>query len=281
MSQNWMCRVDARERWSSRSMIVKRWFVKEVFDPDAGPICEIETDGVSRSQSGQDLRLYHNRPAGQPDFGMIRRFYVQEGSEIGPTGNLFEFVGTSRMGDTPGTRGAPLHTSAKLRLTRRERYPLIFLNYRRDDADAYAGRLHEVFMQEFGEDEVFLAEFSIRPGEAWNWTIQQAVVHARVMVTLIGRRWLALSDGDKRRIDLPHDIVRREIVGAMDRGITVVPVLLPEATIPRADDFDLDDELAFLPQLQFHKLAAVRHWKADVKALIDTLRQHLQCPPLS
>ena len=130
-------------------------------------------------------------------------------------------------------------------------------------------------MQEFAEDDIFLAEFSLRPGEAWDWTIQQAVFHAHVMVVLIGRHWLSQRDG-KRRIDSPDDIVRREIVGALDCGIHIVPLLLPEAGIPGADEFGSDDDLSVLPLLQFHRLGGARHWKNDVKEIVAILRQYLR-----
>jgi hypothetical protein len=51
-------------------------------------------------------------------------------------------------------------------------------------------------------------------------------------------------------------------------------VLLPEATIPQ--EFDHEHELRFLPQLQFHRLAGARHWKADLAELIRTIKSHLE-----
>ncbi len=249
-------------------MILKRWHVQKWFDPNNGPICDIEVDGVARS--------IHYWPFGRrlakEDCGSIYHFFVAEGSEIGPWGHLFEYTDGSLVSPT-SARPAPLHALARLRLVRRERYPNIFISYRREDADAYAGRLHEVLAQEFGAEEVFLAEFSIRGGEVWDWTIQQAIAHAQVVLALVGRQWLTLKTGDIRRIDDPQDLVRREMVGALNRGTPVVPVLLPEASIPRG--FDWHHELHLLPQLQFHRIAGPRHWKADVDDLIVTIRQHL------
>ena len=59
----------------------------------------------------------------------------------------------------------------------------------------YAGRLHEALGATFGPDEILMDEFSIRAGEHWAWTIQQAVAHARVLVALIGPKWLTIEDG--------------------------------------------------------------------------------------
>jgi TIR domain len=199
-------RVNPRDRWGAQSMILRRWLVGEVFDPEAGPACEIERDGTVSHIWCRHAVLYDNRATGQHDFGLIRRLHVREGSEIGPSGDLFEFEGTARLHRPETLATVPFHSAAHIRLTRRERYPSVFLNYRRDDADAYAGRLHEVLVREFGENEIFLDEFSVLPGEEWGWTIQQAVVHARVMVTLIGRQWLAVRNGDVRRIDMPDEL---------------------------------------------------------------------------
>jgi hypothetical protein len=248
-------------------MILRRWLTDRVFDPNE-PVCEIEVDGVTRLIPGTHSRF------GPEDWGVIYRFFVEEGNEIGVFGGLFEFSDVPKGFKAPGR--APLHSAAKLKLLRRDRYPRIFLNYRREDSDAYAGRLHEVLAQEFGKDEVFMAEFDIRPGEVWDWTIQQAVTHGRVVLALVGRQWLTVTDSNnRRRIDDQHDLVRREIVAAMDRGTPLLPVLLPEAALPRSSDFDWQHELQLLPQIQFHRLTGTRHWAADVADLISAIREHL------
>jgi TIR domain len=249
-------------------MILKSWLASRSFDPKK-PLCEIEVDGNVRTIDGHHSRF-------QPgDAGYIYHSFVAEGDEIGPDGHLFEFSDMFTLQDVGKKGPIPLHGSAKLKRARRDRYPKIFINYRRDDADAYAGRLHEALSNEFGEDEVFLAEFSIRGGEIWDWTIQQAVAHTQVMLALVGPRWLQKESEGKRRIDSPTDVVRREIVGALDRGTTVVPVLLPEAVLPSSNDFEWNDPLRVLPSVQFHRLGGVRHWKADVATLLTTIKGHL------
>lgn len=267
--------VDVRERWASRSMILKRWLVRKTFDP-AEPVCEMEIDGVTQLTNGRQARL------AEDEAGSIYRFFVAEGREVGPWGHLLEFTEIPKRPTRPDVHTSlaaplpPLHASANLNLVRRPTYPKIFLSYRRDDADAYAGRLHEVLAGEFGEEEVFMAEFSIRGGEVWDWTIQQAVVHASVVLALIGQRWMTVTDaGGQLRIKSERDLVRREIVAAMDRGTTVIPVLLPDATIPSDRDFDWNDVLRLLPQLQMHRFTGARNWKADVQELIRTIQLSL------
>lgn len=48
--------VDTRERWASRSMVLKRWLVRRRFDPSE-PVCEVQVDGVTRMITGEQSRL--------------------------------------------------------------------------------------------------------------------------------------------------------------------------------------------------------------------------------
>lgn len=128
-------------------------------------------------------------------------------------------------------------------------------------------------MRTFGVDDVFMDQFSIRPGEPFPWAIQQSVAHCKVVVVMIGQKWLTVQDHlGKRRLDYPYDYVRREITAGLDRRTRVVPVLLPGVSLPNATD--LPDEMHGLELLQMLDLTA-RHWQADVELLIEGIREGL------
>jgi len=252
----------ARERWAARSVVIKKWLAKGGFRP-RDPICQIEVDGVEAT--------FHDNQLDEADVAKIYWYFVDVGQEVGAWGTLLEFFETGRFNEHAET---PLHRSARRRLVRRPRYPRIFINYRRDDADASAGRLHETLVRTFGRDEVFMDQFSIRPGEVFSWTIQQAVAHADVVVSLMGPRWWTLKDQfDKPRIDSERDYVRRELVAALDRGIPLLPVLVNGASFPDSSS-RYDQELYGLEDLQFHELSP-RHWEPDVEELLGSIREHL------
>lgn len=252
-----------RERWAAREMVVKTWF-KQAGERTAfgEPICELTVDG-------RPMIIAHEDPVERMDVWGIYRHFMNTGDEVGPWGELFEFS------DTGSIPLGPLHDGAPRRFNyrRRESYPLIFLNYRRQDSEAYAGRLHEVLSRQFGLDQVFMDQFSVRGGEVAPWTIQQAVAHCRVVIALIGPNYLPV-DLTKRSFDHLHDYVRREITAALDRGTTIVPVLLPGASVTTLTA-NLPAEMRGLELYQMLELS-VRHWQAGVDDIVDAIASEVR-----
>lgn len=167
----------------------------------------------------------------------------------------------------------PRHINARREeYRRRAAYPQIFVNYRRDDTEAYAGRLHDNLARVFSPEQVFVDQFSIEPGELWDWTIQQAAVHCAAMLVLIGPRWLAVDNSGRSRLQNERDSVHREIAAALDRNTTVIPVILQGGTIPVTEQLPYD--MQGLERLQALKLTS-GHWEADVQILVAALQRQL------
>jgi hypothetical protein len=136
---------------------------------------------------------------------------------------------------------------------------MIFINYRTDDGDFAAVLIDRHLSEVFGGDRVFLASRSIPAGMDFDKEIESRLADCVVVLAVIGSRWLDVCDGDGvRRLDLPGDWVRRELVLARRWGITVIPVFL-DAT-PRLDAARLPGELAGLDAAQYCRL---RHRNAD------------------
>ena len=86
---------------------------------------------------------------------------------------------------------------------------------------------------------------------------------------MIGPKWLTVKDNHGvRRLDSEVDLVRREVVAALDRGIAVIPVLLPGASVPTREL--LPAGMEGLTELQMLELS-VRHWEADVHELLGEM----------
>jgi TIR domain len=253
-------RLNVRERWAARSVTVENWFKKpgDVFKA-GDEVVRVNIDGQSR------VLTYR----GEDTCGVYRH-YVREGSEVGPWGYLLEH--TDVAASCEKFVSSRTFEAAPMVFRRRDRYPKVFLSYRKQDADAYAGRLHEVLAAAFGRDEVFMDMFSIRGGEIFSWTIQQAVAHADVVVALIGPKWFSVADSQGRpRLENEWDFVRRELSAARDRGTTILPVLLPGAVIPENQTLWKYDELSALTDLQMSELSA-RHWDVDVAQIVTDIR---------
>jgi hypothetical protein len=149
----------------------------------------------------------------------------------------------------------------------------VFINYRRDDSTGHAGRLFDRLSSRF-PDRVFMDIDTIEPGIDFVDTIEHAVGCCEVLIVMIGRDWLFLTDATgRRRLENPSDFVRLEIALALERNIRVIPVLVEGAAMPRPED--LPPELARLTRRNAIELSEAR-WVFDVDRLIQTIEGVLQ-----
>ena len=149
----------------------------------------------------------------------------------------------------------------------------IFISYRRDDTEGYAGRLFRDLRERFGKDAVFMDVAGIDPGRDFRRVIEEQVASCGVLLALIGKAWLTVADeAGKRRLDDPNDFVRLETASALKRDIPVVPVLVQQAEMPRAEH--LPDGLK---DLAFRNSVELTHarWESDVELLIAALSRYV------
>jgi tetratricopeptide (TPR) repeat protein len=135
----------------------------------------------------------------------------------------------------------------------------VFINYRGEDSYSYGALLHAELSHRFGPNQVFLDSESIPAGADYVEQLLRRVRQARVVLAVIGSRWLTAAGPGGRRIDDPDDWIRRELMEAFAAGLRVIPVLTDDADMPTAAD--LPDELALLARCQFRRL---RHRDASV-----------------
>jgi hypothetical protein len=150
----------------------------------------------------------------------------------------------------------------------------IFISYRRDEAVAYAGWLAEKLGDHFGQNQIFRDIGSIEPGIDFMEAIQRELDTCEVMLVLIGRTWLTVTDiTGRQRLRDPEDYVRLEIAAGLAQSSTrVVPVLLQGALMPRMDE--LPDNLARLAHRNACELRDTS-WDIDLKQLIAFLERVL------
>lgn len=147
----------------------------------------------------------------------------------------------------------------------------IFISYRRDDTEGYAGRLYDRLRQHFGSENLFMDIGTLKPGQDFVVAIEEAVSSCDVLIALIGERWLGITDEEgRRRLDNPQDFVRLEIGTALKREVWVVPMLVRGVNMPRT--VDLPDDLAKLARRQALTVDA-EHFHADMDRLIETIEE--------
>lgn len=111
----------------------------------------------------------------------------------------------------------------------------IFICYRRDDAEGYAGRIYDRLHARF-PGRVFMDVTGINPGADFSRVIQDTVGSCHVLLAIIGKQWLTIADSTtKPRIQRDDDYVRHEIATALYRNIAVIPVLVRDAKMPGSD----------------------------------------------
>jgi hypothetical protein len=109
----------------------------------------------------------------------------------------------------------------------------IFINYRGEDSETAATLLDRELATQFGSDHVFLDSRSIPAGTDFVEELLGRLRACSVLLVVIGRHWLTLTDeAGKRRINDPRDWVRREIAEALSHGLWVIPVLTDDVELP-------------------------------------------------
>jgi hypothetical protein len=117
---------------------------------------------------------------------------------------------------------------------------------------------------------------AIKPGVDFVEMIERRAAACRILLVVIGKRWLAATDRDgQRRLDNAHDFVRLEIASALRNGVWTIPVLVEGATMPRAQD--LPRPLIRLARRNAFQLTDI-HWRTDVEELSTFIAAELAKP---
>lgn len=104
----------------------------------------------------------------------------------------------------------------------------VFISYRREDS-AYALLVYHRLIKEFGPEQVFRDIDRIAPGENFATRIVEQIPYSQAVVAVIGKGWI------QRRPSLskPGDFVRRELLLALQKHVSVFPVLVGGTRMPK------------------------------------------------
>ena len=154
---------------------------------------------------------------------------------------------------------------------RRGARPRLFISYRRRFDHGSARLLKQELTRAFGEDAVFRDVDDIEPGEAFPETIDEAIKSSDALLLLVSPGWVELI----KELHKPDDFVRREVAAALTRQISLIPVLLGGARMPKPDE--LPEEIRDLAFRQAIELSDAR-WDYDVARLVKLIRAHAAPP---
>jgi hypothetical protein len=146
----------------------------------------------------------------------------------------------------------------------------VFVSYRRGDSAGWTGRLVASLRQQFPSATIFMDIQEIRAGRDFREAIEGALASSRVVLAVIGPRWLEPEAGRRRLFEI-DDLVSLEISRALALpDVHVIPVLVGEARLPSADE--LPESLAPLVRRQAFQLSDSR-WEYDLARLAKTLTE--------
>lgn len=149
--------------------------------------------------------------------------------------------------------------------------PSIFVSYRREDSAGHTGRIHDDLTEALGPGHVFMDIDTIEPGMDFVEAIEDGIGRCKVLLVVIGRSWLSITDArGRRRLDDPNDFVRLEVATALQRGVKVVPVLVGGAAMPSTAD--LPEPLQPLARRNAFEVSDHR-WKFDLERLAEMVRR--------
>jgi hypothetical protein len=149
----------------------------------------------------------------------------------------------------------------------------VFLCYRREDAQHFAGRLADRLIDSFGAAQVFMDIDSLEMGVDFVTALEEEVGSCDVLLVVIGPHWVNVTDErGGRRLDDPEDFVVVEVRTGLQRNIMVVPLLVDGASMPHRHE--LPDELQPLTRRNAHRLWH-ESFRADADRLIRTLERVL------
>jgi len=147
----------------------------------------------------------------------------------------------------------------------------IFINYRRQDSEGYAGRLFDHLLHHLEREQVFIDVDDIPAGADFVDALEKAVATCDVLLAVIGPQWATITDeSGARRIQQWNDFVRIEIASALRLGKFVVPVLVGRAPMPAPGD--LPDDLQALARR--NAIALGHHsFARDVEKLVTAIKE--------
>src|SRR5262249_12463972 len=145
----------------------------------------------------------------------------------------------------------------------------IFISYRRDDSVESALGIGQYLERELGRQNVFI-DVDMRAGATFPLVLGKRLAECKVMLVLIGPGWLDTRDrSGRRRLDDPDDWVRVEVSQGLRSNVTVIPVLLGGAEMPRKGE--LPQELHGLVDRQAMRVSTTA-FRNDMVALTRDIR---------
>jgi TPR repeat protein len=112
--------------------------------------------------------------------------------------------------------------------------PRITISYRRDDSGVITGRIFDRLAAHFGRESVFRDIDDIPPGVDFRKHISGILDESDIVLAIVGPRWVGPARGPSRLANAA-DPVRIEIETALRKEVSLIPILVQRANMPRVE----------------------------------------------
>jgi outer membrane protein assembly factor BamB len=133
----------------------------------------------------------------------------------------------------------------------------VFISYRREDSAGITRSIYEWLRLRLRKKDIFF-DVDLEYGVDFVQKIEQTIAQCRVMLVVIGARWLGDSGA-------PSTYVQKEVELAFERGIKVIPVLVDGAPMPAAEQ--LPEKMRQLVYLNAATVRSSRDFPHDMEEL--------------
>lgn len=153
----------------------------------------------------------------------------------------------------------------------------IFISYRRKESKPHARLIFQHLRKRF-RGRVFMDVDGLKPGEQFRDKIGRQLDGCAVLLALMGPQWAQVRDDKSGAVRLfdARDWVRLEITTALQRGITVIPVLIDGAQMPQ--EAELPPELHPLLDRHAFRLDLDQDFDAGMEKLAASVAKDMEEP---
>ncbi|MFL5070660.1 MAG: TIR domain-containing protein [Xanthobacteraceae bacterium] len=110
----------------------------------------------------------------------------------------------------------------------------IAVSYRREDSGPVTGRIFDRLVARYGKQSVFRDIENIPAGADFRHHIDDVLRNTNTLIVVLGRKWVGPVTAGRSRIHDEDDPVRIELETALQRGVSIIPVLIGDAKMPKA-----------------------------------------------
>jgi hypothetical protein len=142
----------------------------------------------------------------------------------------------------------------------------VFVSYRRQDSQGYAGRIRDALVARFGSEHVFYDFSSVEGGANYAQAIEESIAKSTVLIAVIGPRWRQIRRF--KRWWGGRDWVSVELERAAQLRKPVLPVLVGGAAAAALSR--LPPGLSYLSSINAFSLRD-ESWDSDIKLLLDRI----------